>query len=67
MIKKTKSGYIVTSEKGKKLGGPYTTRENAERRLRQIEISSIRRKKNNEMNLENKTRVFFCLLILHCL
>jgi len=45
MIKKTKSGYIVTSEKGKKLGGPYTTRENAERRLRQIEYFKHKKKK----------------------
>lgn len=37
MIVKTAHGYIVTSEKGKKLGGPYPTREAAERRLREVE------------------------------
>jgi len=37
MIKKTKSGYIVTSEKGKKLGGPYRTKQAAQKRLRQVE------------------------------
>ncbi len=31
MIKKTKSGYIVTSEKGKKLGGPYRTKQAAQK------------------------------------
>ena len=37
MIRKTKSGYIVTSGKGKKLGGPYSSRQAAQRRLRQVE------------------------------
>jgi hypothetical protein len=37
MIKKVKSGYKVTSEKGKNLGGPYKTREEAAKRLRQVE------------------------------
>ena len=38
MIKKTKEGYKVVSEKkGKNLGGPYKTREEAEKRLRQVE------------------------------
>jgi hypothetical protein len=39
MIKKVKGGYQVVSEKsGKNLGGPYRTREEAERRLRQVEF-----------------------------
>jgi hypothetical protein len=37
MIKKVKAGYKVTSEKGKNLGGPYKTREEAAKRLRQVE------------------------------
>jgi hypothetical protein len=37
MIVKRKDGYYVTSEKGKNLGGPYKTRETAEKRLRQVE------------------------------
>jgi hypothetical protein len=39
MIKKVKAGYKVISEKsGKNLGGPYKTREEAEKRLRQVEF-----------------------------
>lgn len=37
MIKKVKRGYRVLSEKGKNLGGPYKTKEAAEKRLRQVE------------------------------
>lgn len=37
MIKKTKEGYKVTSEKGKNLGGPYKTKAAAEKRLREVE------------------------------
>jgi hypothetical protein len=38
MIRKTKSGYKVLSSKGKNLGGPYKTREEAAKRLRQVEF-----------------------------
>jgi hypothetical protein len=39
MIKKVKGGYKVLSEKsGKNLGGPCKTREEAEKRLRQVEF-----------------------------
>jgi len=38
MIKKTKEGYKVTSEKGKNLGGPYKSKEQAQKRLRQVEF-----------------------------
>lgn len=38
MIKKVKEGYQVISEKGKNLGGPYKTKEEAEKRLRQVEF-----------------------------
>lgn len=36
-IVKRKDGYYVLSEKGRNLGGPYSTREEAEKRLRQVE------------------------------
>jgi hypothetical protein len=38
LIKKVKEGYRVVSEKGKNLGGPYRTRGEAEKRLRQVEF-----------------------------
>ena len=39
MIKKVKGGYQVVSEKKKKnLGGPYKTKAEAEKRLRQVEF-----------------------------
>jgi hypothetical protein len=38
MIRKVKEGYRVTSEKGKNLGGPYKTKKEAEKRLRQVEF-----------------------------
>ena len=37
MIKKTKQGYQVTSEKGKNLGGPYKSKAKAKKRLQQVE------------------------------
>ncbi len=37
MIRKTKSGYRVVSEKGKNLG-EYKTEDEAKKRLRQIEF-----------------------------
>ena len=37
MISKTKSGYVVRSESGKRLSKPYPTRQQAQQRLRQIE------------------------------
>ena len=36
MISKTKQGYVVKSESGKRLSKPYPTREQAQERLRQI-------------------------------
>jgi hypothetical protein len=38
MIKKVKGGYRVLSSKGKNLGGPYKTKEEAQKRLRQVEF-----------------------------
>jgi hypothetical protein len=37
MIKKVSGGYKVLSEKGKNLGGPYKTKAEAEKRLKQVE------------------------------
>ncbi len=38
MIRKIEEGYQVLSEKGKNLGGPYKTLEEAKKRLRQVEF-----------------------------
>lgn len=45
MIRKRKDGYVVLSEKGKKLGGPYKSRKKAEERLRQVEYFKHKDKK----------------------
>jgi hypothetical protein len=37
VIVKGKGGFHVRSESGKNLGGPYKTREEAEKRLREVE------------------------------
>jgi hypothetical protein len=44
MIIKTAKGYTVKSEKGKNLGGPYKTREEAQKRLRQVEYFKHKKK-----------------------
>lgn len=38
MIKKVSGGYKVLSSKGKNLGGPYKTKAEALKRLRQVEF-----------------------------
>jgi len=38
MIKKVKAGYQVLSSKGKNLGGPYKTLDEAKKRLREVEF-----------------------------
>jgi len=43
MIIKRKDGYFVRSKEGKNLGGPYGSRLEAMRRLRQVEF--FKRKK----------------------
>jgi hypothetical protein len=44
MIKKVKGGYKVLSEDGKKnLGGPYKTKAEASKRLRQVEYFKHRK------------------------
>ncbi|HXU19021.1 MAG TPA: hypothetical protein VN788_00400 [Verrucomicrobiae bacterium] len=43
MIKKVKGGYKVLSESGKNLGGPYKSKSQAEKRLRQVEFFKHRK------------------------
>ena len=43
MIRKVKGGWKVLSEKGKNLGGPYPAREEAVKRLRQVEYFKHRK------------------------
>jgi hypothetical protein len=43
MIKKVKGGYQVVSSKGRNLGGPYKTVEEAKKRLRQVEFFKHRK------------------------
>lgn len=43
MIKKLREGYQVLSSKGKNLGGPYKTLEEAKKRLRQVEFFKHRK------------------------
>ena len=44
MIKKVRRGYKVVSEKsGKNLGGSYTTKEEAKKRLAQVEFFKRKR------------------------
>jgi len=43
MIVKVKGGYKVLSTKGKKLGGPYKTLKEAQKRLRQVEFFKHRK------------------------
>lgn len=38
MIVKRKDGYHVVSHEGKNLGGPYSSREQAKKRLMQVEM-----------------------------
>ena len=44
MIVKTSKGYVVASESGKKLSRAYSTREQAEKRLREIHYFSNKKK-----------------------
>jgi hypothetical protein len=43
MIKKVKGGYKVLSESGKNIGGPYKSKAQAEKRLRQVEFFKHRK------------------------
>jgi hypothetical protein len=45
MIRKEKSGYTVRSERGKPLGGPYPSKAQAVKRLRQVEYFKNRKRK----------------------
>lgn len=43
MIKKVKGGYMVTSSKGRNMGGPYKTKKEPTKRLRQVEFFKHRK------------------------
>jgi hypothetical protein len=43
MILRVKGGYQVVSSKGKNLGGPYKTMDEAKTRLRQVEFFKRRK------------------------
>ncbi|HVS90143.1 MAG TPA: hypothetical protein VHF01_18225 [Candidatus Acidoferrum sp.] len=43
MIKKVKGGYQVVSSKGRNLGGPYKSLDEAKKRLRQVEFFKRRK------------------------
>ncbi len=45
MVTKEKDGWHVRSEKGKNLGGPYPTKEQAEERLKQVEYYKHKKRK----------------------
>ncbi len=45
MIRKTPSGFVVLSEKGKRLSRRNLTREQAEKRLKQVEWFNRRKHK----------------------
>lgn len=38
MIVKTSKGYFVKSQEGKNLGGPYKSKDQAEKRLNEVEM-----------------------------
>jgi hypothetical protein len=44
MIIKTAKGYVVKSEKGRNLGGPYKSKPEAQKRLRQVEFFKRKKK-----------------------
>lgn len=48
MIVKEKDGYHVKSESGKSLGGPYKTKEEAQKRLNQVEYFKHLSKNNKK-------------------
>lgn len=48
MIKKTKSGYQVKSEKGKNLSKKNLTKKQAEKRLKQVEYFKHKGKKSGK-------------------
>lgn len=49
MIRKVAGGFKVVSEDGKNLGGPYPSREAAEKRLKEVEMFK-HMKQNRDMN-----------------
>lgn len=57
MIVKKPDGFYVQSEKGKNLGGPYQSREAAEKRLAQVEFfKNLDKSKGDPGSLRSKVR-----------
>ncbi len=52
MITKHNGKYQVKSEEGKNLGGPYESREEAEKRLKQVEY--FKRREKRKFSVFNK-------------
>lgn len=48
MIIKKDDGFHVVSEKGRNLGGPYSSREQAEKRLAEVEMFKAMAKKKKK-------------------
>jgi hypothetical protein len=46
MIRKVSGGYLVVSESGKSLGGPYKSKAEAEKRLKQVEMFKHMKKRS---------------------
>lgn len=45
MIRKSKKGFIIYSEQGKRLSKPYKNKKEAEKRLKQIEYFKNKKRK----------------------
>ena len=56
MIKKTGSTYKVVSKTGKNLGGDYSTRSEAAKRLMQVEYFKNKGKANGSMGTKKTSR-----------
>lgn len=48
MIVKTNKGYFVKSHEGKNLGGPYKSKEEANRRMAQVEMFKAMEKRSKK-------------------
>ena len=58
MILKVGEGYRVVAESGRNMG-TYATKEEAERRLRQMVLVQIRFSKTSHLGRHDKERVYF--------
>lgn len=58
MIKRVDEGYVVLSTKGKNLGGPYKTLDEAKKRLRQVEFFKHRNQTRRSSMRETSSRLW---------